>query len=197
MTVGATYSFYGRLNNSRLDTTLFIKTDGKLLRFESLRLRFSSHITFKQVLELFNGKPPDSTQPTGVDAGDNKKLPVKGDKFLELLSNFQINHELGVARAWMPGRDTTIITTNNINLVGSIQLTPNWSINFGNIGYDFRSKQLTYPDVGIARDLHCWQLSFSFQPTRGTYAFHLGVKPGSFDFLKFPYNKGNYDSFGF
>ncbi|HZV71104.1 MAG TPA: putative LPS assembly protein LptD [Saprospiraceae bacterium] len=196
-TVNASYSFYGRINSSTLDTMTYLKTDHKLLRFENLRLRFSSHITFKQILELFNGKPPESTQPTGVDAGDNKKLPVKGDKFFELLSNFQINHELGIIRTWRSGRDSTSISTNSVNLVGSIQLTPNWSINFGNIGYDFKSKQLTYPDIGIARDLHCWQLSFSFQPTRGTYAFHLGVKPGSFDFLKFPYNRGNYDSFGF
>ncbi|MBC8172684.1 MAG: hypothetical protein H7X71_02160, partial [Chitinophagales bacterium] len=196
-TVNATYSFYGRINSSTLDSIPYITTNHKLLRFESLRLRFSSHITFQQILDLFNGKPADVNQPTGVDASGNKKLPTKGDKFLELLSNFQINHEMGIGRAWMPGRDTTIITTNSVNMVGNVQITPNWSVNFGNIGYDFRSKQLTYPDIGIARDLHCWQISFSFQPTRGTYAFHLGVKPGSFDFLKFPYNRGNYDSFGF
>ncbi|MFZ1676241.1 MAG: putative LPS assembly protein LptD [Saprospiraceae bacterium] len=196
-TVRATYSFYGRRNNSHLDTLTYWQTNHKLLRFENLTLRFSSHITFQQVLDLFNPKKDTETQTqTGPDTG-NKKLPKKGDKFFDLLSSFSINHELGISRFWMPGRDTTIITTNSVNMVGSMQITPNWSVNFGNIGYDFKSKQLTYPDIGLARDLHCWQLSFSFQPTRGTYSFHLGVKPGSFDFLKFPYNRGNQDSFGF
>jgi hypothetical protein len=81
-------------------------------------------------------------------------------------------------------------------MVGGMEVTPNWSIYFGNIGYDFISKQLTYPDIGISRDLHCWQMTFNWQPTRGTYAFNISVKPGTFDFLKVPYKRGNYDSSG-
>lgn len=197
VTVGATYSFYGKQDDIHLDTLTYLETDHTPLRFENMRLRFSSHITFKQILDLFNSKKDNSSEPTDPTTTGGKKLPVKGDKFFELLSNFQINHELGIIRVGLTGKDTTLISTNSVNMVGSIQITPNWSINFGNIGYDLKSKQLTYPDIGLARDLHCWQLSFSFQPTRGTYSFHLGVKPGSFDFLKFPYNRGNYDSFGF
>ncbi|MEP6648042.1 MAG: putative LPS assembly protein LptD, partial [Saprospiraceae bacterium] len=199
MTVTASYSFYGRIDNFHLNPIPYIDSDRKLLRFENLRLRFSSHITFKQILDLFNkGEAQPSAPRSGpAPVTPTNKLPVKGEKFLNLLSTFSVNHELGIARVWMPGRDSTIITTNSINMVGSMQITPNWSIQFGNIGYDFNSKQLTYPDIGLARDLHCWQMSFSFQPTRGTYSFHLGVKPGSFDFLKFPYNKGTQDSFGF
>jgi lipopolysaccharide assembly outer membrane protein LptD (OstA) len=82
-------------------------------------------------------------------------------------------------------------------MVGSIQLTPNWSVNVGNIGYDFQSDRITYPDIGLTRDLHCWQMGFSFQPDRNTFSFHIGVKPGSFDFLKFPYRRGRQDAFGF
>ena len=80
---------------------------------------------------------------------------------------------------------------------GRLQMTPNWGVRIGNIGYDFLSKTLTYPDIGLIRDLHCWELSFDFQPERNTYSFHLGVKPGSFDFLKWSTNRGNYDTFGF
>ncbi|MEO6133241.1 MAG: putative LPS assembly protein LptD [Saprospiraceae bacterium] len=199
LTVGATYSFYGRIDNFHLNPKPYIESDGKLLRFENLRLRLSSRITFKQILDLFNKQATESDHPQSGPSpvSNTKKLPVKGDKFFNLLSNFSINHEMGIARVWMQGRDTTFLTTNDINMVGSMQITPNWSIQVGNIGYDFQSKQLTYPDIGLARDLHCWQLSFNFQPTRGTYSFHLGVKPGSFDFLKFPYNRNNYDTFGF
>ena len=96
----------------------------------------------------------------------------------------------------MTGPDITRVTTNNINMVGGMEVTPNWSIYFGNIGYDFISKRLTYPDIGLSRDLHCWQMSFNWQPTRGTYAFNISVKPGTFDFLKVPYKRGNYDSTG-
>ena len=84
------------------------------------------------------------------------------------------------------------------NMRGTMKLSPKWSITVGNIGYDFRSNRLTYPDIGFRRDLHCWQMSFHWQPTRGTYSLTIGVKPGSLDFLKLPHqnNNQNADTFG-
>jgi hypothetical protein len=79
---------------------------------------------------------------------------------------------------------------------GSVHISPKWTINVGNIGYDFRSEQLTYPDFGFSRDLHCWFLNFSWQPQRGTYALQIGVKPGTLDFIKIPHNRNTQDTFG-
>ena len=146
---------------------------------------------------IFTKKEERDVRGSERPPGQPPALPTGKDKFFDLISGFSINHELGIMRFGMPGSDTTIVSTNSINMVGSMKLTPNWSIRFGNIGYDFRSKQLTYPDIGLARDLHCWEMSFNFQPTRGTYSFHIGVKPGSFDFLKFPYRRSNQDALGF
>lgn len=190
ISIGAAYSFYGLKDNGTLDSMLYIQSSNKLLRFDNLRLRFSTRITFNDIKKLIEGKPvegPNANQPRKVDTRD---------KFEDLLSGFSISHEFGVVRMGMVGSDTTVVTTNNINMVGGMRVTPNWSIYFGNIGYDFISKQITYPDLGISRDLHCWQLSFNWQPTRGTYAFNISVKPGTFDFLKLPYKRGNYDSSG-
>jgi len=190
ISIGAAYSFYGLNDNGSLDSMLYLESSNKLLRFDNLRLRFSTRITFNDIKKLIEGKPvegPNVNQPRTVDTRD---------KFEDLLSGFSISHEFGVVRMGMVGTDMTVVTTNNINMVGGMEITPNWSIYFGNIGYDFISKQITYPDLGIARDLHCWQLSFNWQPTRGTYAFNISVKPGTFDFLKVPYKRGNYDSSG-
>ena len=103
-----------------------------------------------------------------------------------------------MTRIGRPGKDETTINTNTINVRGTMRLTPKWKISIGNIGYDFRSSQLTYPDISFIRDLHCWDLRFSWQPQRGTYSLHIGVKPGSLDFLKFPHqrNNQNADTFG-
>src|SRR5690606_13400901 len=118
-------------------------------------------------------KPPAGGKGSAEPKTAPKSLPVRGDKFADLLGDFSISHELGLLRMGQPGQDTTLVTTHSVNMVGSMRLTPNWTIFFGNVGYDFRSKQLTYPDVGIARDLHCWQIAFNWQPTRGTYAFFI------------------------
>jgi hypothetical protein len=190
-TIGASYSFYGLNPDNTLNPELYVKSNNKLLRFDNLRLRFSTRITFNDVKKLFS---PESASASPEET--SKRMPDKRDKLEELLSGFSINHELGIVRMGMNGPDETRVTTNNINMVGSMRLTPNWSIYFGNIGYDFLSNQITYPDIGISRDLHCWQLSFNFQPTRGTYAFNINVKPGTFDFIKLPYKRGNYDTSG-
>jgi lipopolysaccharide assembly outer membrane protein LptD (OstA) len=91
-------------------------------------------------------------------------------------------------------RDTSFIATNSISMRGRLKLTKNWNINIGNIGYDFNSKSLTYPDIGFYRDLHCWEAGMDWQPQRGTYNFYIRVKPGTLDFLKLPYRKNNADA---
>ena len=60
-------------------------------------------------------------------------------------------------------------------------------------GYDFKNKGLTYPDIGFSRILHCWQMTFSYQPDRGTYSFNIFASQGTFNFLKLPYRKDIYD----
>lgn len=191
VTVGATYSFYALTPDNRLSTEFYSKQTNHLLRFDNMRLRFSTSLGFQDVMDIFTKKKSDIRKPGPKQPVEASKLPTSKDKFLDLLNRFSVNHEFQVNRFGMIGRDTTVIVAHTINMVGSMQLTPNWSVRFGNIGYDFQSKQLTYPDIGLARDLHCWEMSFNFQPTRGTYSFHIGVKPGSFDFLKFPHRRGN------
>ena len=197
VSVGASYSFYALREDGRLSDTFYLDSDSKLLRFDNLRLRFSTRVTFDDIMKWITGDPKASSSPAQSGPSESPKRVVPAaDRFEDLLGRFSISHELGIVQMGMPGKDETRVTTNSINMIGSMQVTPNWTIFFGNIGYDFISKQLTYPDIGISRDLHCWQMSFNWQPTRGTYAFNISVKPGTFDFLKVPYKRGNYDSTG-
>jgi hypothetical protein len=191
VTVGATYSVYAIDQNRQLIDVSYLKSDGHLLRFDNLRLRFSTRLSYQDIKSIFN--PSRSTVSENNTNRPSGPINVQ-DEFLNLLTNFTISHDLFVVRTGRIGKDTTMITTNTVNLVGSMRVTANWSVNFGNIGYDFRAKEITYPDIGLTRDLHCWQLSFSFQPDRNTYSFYIGVKPGTFDFLKYQKRRGNYDA---
>ena len=88
------------------------------------------------------------------------------------------------------------IQTNSIRGSSNlIPLTQNWSLNVGNIGYDFQSKRITYPTFSLTRDLHCWNLGFTWSPLRNTYQFYIGVRQAPLDALKLPYNKNNQDTF--
>jgi hypothetical protein len=176
-----------RINKSMWDV------NHKLARMTSFNLAFNTGCTVAQLRSLFNGETPKTgATVTKIDAASK-------DELLSWFDKFNISHRISFQRVLIPtgygkSRDTIKIGSNSIDLNGDIQLTSKWRINLTHIGYDFQSKQLTYPDLGITRDLHCWELHLSWQPTRGTYFFTINVKPGTLEFLKLPYRKTNYDT---
>ena len=122
--------------------------------------------------------------------------PVESESLFDAFKDFRVYHNFAFSlQADSSGNVQPKISANSINVQGNLQLTDNWSIRVGNIGYDFISKSLSYPDIGILRDLHCWEMSFNWQPVRGTYSFMIRVKGNSLNFIKIPYNKNNQDTF--
>ena len=177
---------------------LALQETGKLARVTNLGLALNTGFTVKQIRDLIEGKELNTT--SGPPPAANKRNSVANtDDLLSLFDNFRVSHRISVARQLIPtgfgtSRDTLVIGTNNISVAGSIQLNSKWSLDLGNISYDFPSKRLVYPDIGFTRDLHCWSLSFRWQPDRGTYSFFIGVKPGTLEFLKVPYRKDYFDT---
>ena len=124
--------------------------------------------------------------------------PSEPQDFLSLFENFSISHNLVMSLDRIDGKDTLQFTTNTLAMRGNIQLTDKWRIRVGNFGYDFTQKRVTYPDFGISRNLHCWSLSFNWQPVRNTYSLTIQVNPGSpLDFIKIPYARNNQDGQNF
>ena len=136
-------------------------------------------------------------QVGGAIGTDEAEEDTKNDGLLDILGNFRINHTLSFNLNPLDSGsgDTLTIGVHTIDLRGTIQLTDNWRISVGRIGYDFKSKRLTYPDFSFYRDLHCWEMGMSWQPQRGTYSFFIRVKPSSLDFLEIPYKKNRVDGF--
>ena len=127
-----------------------------------------------------------------------KKKATSPDDFAGWFNNFSFSHYISYERQYVSGtnRDTFLIGQHNLSVRGNIPISSKWSVNISNISYDFKAGQFVYPDLGITRDLHCWQMQLSWQPTRGTYSFTIQAKPGTFQFLKVPYRQNNYDSTG-
>ncbi len=167
---------YGRTINK-----LYYKSKGKLLRFVNTNFSFNSAISLKQIWEI---------QEDRQNAGGPQSVSVPQ----ELLQNIFIRHTLNIGIYPLQQGDTIAIVNHNLDLNGSLPITKNWRIDVGNIGWDFKAKRLTYPDIGFYRDLHCWEMGMNWQPERGTYAFFLRVKPSSLDFLNIPYRKGFQDA---
>ncbi len=154
------------------------------LRFDYATFTLSTRSTLKNIYTKYFSS--SSTQK------NNKKKEQDKLTLFKLVETFTLTHDLVYSIRKSTVETRKDITRNTLTIRGNIPLTDNWAINVNNIGYNFITKDFTYPDVGISRNLHCWQMRFNWQPQRGTYSFFLGVKPGTMlDFIKVPYNRTN------
>jgi hypothetical protein len=92
-----------------------------------------------------------------------------------------------------PNRLATV--TNTLNFSGDFSLTPKWKIQY-NSGYDFKLNKLSFTSFSIYRDLHCWDLNFSwvpFGPYR-SYSVDLKVRASILQDLKLSRRRDYYSN---
>jgi LptD protein len=93
-------------------------------------------------------------------------------------------------------------TTQTAQFNGDLSLTPKWKINFSS-GWDFVYKGVTLTNVGIMRELHCWDMSFNWTPIAGNnlrssnYMFTLQPRSSLLRDLKLSRRRLYYDRGGF
>ena len=77
-------------------------------------------------------------------------------------------------------------TIQSITLSGNVSLTKNWKV-AASTGYDFVNKGMSYTTVDIYRDLHCWEMRFSWVPF-GYYRswfFQINIKADALHDVKY------------
>lgn len=168
-----------------------LRENNRLVRLTRFGVNLNTRFTLSQIRDAFSKKSGDQ-----VATGTTQS--VKSDQFIDWFDQFSVGHYFDVESTrktigYNQYKDTLVVRGHNLNVSGSIPLNSKWSIDLRNISYDFVSKSLVYPDLALSRDLHCWQLSLSWQPERGSYLFNINVKPGTLEFLKIPYRKTPFD----
>jgi hypothetical protein len=189
----ATFDPYAIDSFGRRLQTLSVKSDKKLLRFVNFTASINTSLSVGQIMDLLKGKV-EETGATNNSSNNTAKKPegIQELSFGTLLRSFSLVHSFSYALTdfgQANGGLKSQINNNTISTRGDLPISKKWRISVGNIGYDFISKRLTYPDLTFYRDLHCWEMGVSTQPDRGTYSFFLRVKPGTLDFIKVPYNR--------
>ena len=88
----------------------------------------------------------------------------------------------------------TLIQTLGFN--GQVSLTQNWKVSVMS-GWDFTNNQLSYTSVQLNRNLHCWEMSFSWIPLgpRKSWFFTLRLKAALLKDLKLTKRKDFRDSY--
>ncbi len=124
------------------------------------------------------------------DEDGERELP----SFFEMFDQFSVSHVIEYRVDADDDELNSDIRTNSLRFSGRIQLTDNWNVNIGNFSYDFVSKRFVYPSIGFARNLHCWNMRFDWQPARGTFNFVIAVNSSQLgNFLKYNYGRNQFD----
>lgn len=199
----ASYQFY--TNEGGAFTTTTIWEDRKRpFEFQNFNLTLNTSLSVNDLLDIFGlgteeASSSSSTRSSGSQGGASPQRQEQS--FGETLGAFKVRHTMAIrGQNQYDGTDTLFFTAHNVVLSGTFDLTPKWSVNVQNIQYDFVRKGFVYPAFTLSRDLHCWNMNFTWAPQRDVYTFFIGVKSSTLSFLKYNYGQQNTDvlsGFGF
>ena len=85
------------------------------------------------------------------------------------------NLTLGYNLAYSKQVTNTTNITQAMNVSGDLSISEKWKVNF-NTGYNFDSKEITQTMIGIARDLHCWQMNVNWVPFGRFTSYNIDIR---------------------
>jgi LptD protein len=172
VTGGADFDFYSadtnRNNYNTRSKYLEYAINKKPLRFNGTSMQIST-----------NYGSAKKTSVTKKDTTHNQINKVESEYLNNSVSwTININANFALRNTYIKtSKKDTLTFTGDVNFNGDIGLTENWKLNYRS-GYSFTSKGITGSEIGITRNLHCWEMSFAIIPfgfARG-YVFSLHPK---------------------
>jgi lipopolysaccharide assembly outer membrane protein LptD (OstA) len=174
---------------TRSDKNIFLLDKGKMPRLKSL----SGSTGFSLSNKDFTGKSGEDDDEDSEEnlEFDSANLDLINDNFDDSIDDDRTSKEFDsqesgkIAIPWQVSlnlnysynKSTLSEATERIDLSmnSSINLSKNWKVRW-TLRYDWENKQITNQNFDITRDLHCWEMSFSWQPTFNFYRFQINVK---------------------
>ncbi len=179
----------------------FMLSKGKLGRITSTGWTFgytfqSSQSAGGAMNDINNSQVPVDNPNAGffsdptMDAAVRRQLMTSQYYDFNIPWNFGFNYGLDYKK---PAYETIITQTLGFN--GSVTLTEKWGITFSG-SYNFESKKVDYATFNLTRDLHCWQMNFTWIPLgfRQSWSFNIGVKSAMLKDLKYDKHNSYFDN---
>lgn len=154
--------------------------NGRLARFKNASITLSGSIKPTKTNSTFD------FLDTGLDYFPYPDIAYSD---FDIPWNLGLNYKFNIENSY--DRETHQFNkeiSQTLQLDGNLTLTKNWMIS-GNTTYDFSKHKFSYAQFTINRDLHCWEMTFTFIPfgTLKSYAFRINIKSSVFKGLE--YNK--------
>lgn len=104
--------------------------------------------------------------------------------------SLNVSYSLSIPRKYYYDYNNELDSVSNnviqtISASGKVSLTKNWNIGFST-GWDFQDKGISYTTLNVYRDLHCWDMSFTWVPfgDRQRWEFTLKIKASMLSDIK-------------
>ena len=92
-------------------------------------------------------------------------------------ADFSIPWNIQISYTFSQSQDnpSNITRSSSATFSGSFNLTPKWQISSSGF-YNFVTKEKDITNVDVSRDLHCWQMKFTWYPMGTLSGFRLEIK---------------------
>lgn len=188
-----------------------IVENGRLFHKQNSSWTFSMSYTFNQNdLDKLRGKKGTKELRDDLNNQARQSDLFDQDELNEIMGNpnayvdwttpwslsvsYNLTYTTSVAYAAFMGIATNT-HVHTIGLNGDISLTPNWKFTFST-GWDFVKNQITYTNLSVYRNLHCWEMRLNWIPI-GSYKswnFTINVKAQALKDLKLTRKKDYRDN---
>jgi len=157
-----------RLDNTRWNLSLNYKIGDATFNKKKEKEEIQNDITQEEMIEIENN--PDAYVDWNIPWSLNIRYSFAYTNRIDYINFIRL-----------PEKD--IIQTLGVS--GQLNITPKWKFTF-NTGWDFTNNALSYTSINIYRDLHCWEMRFSWVPLgpRQSWNFSINVKASILQDLK-------------
>ena len=170
------FSPYSRDTAGNIINSFLYKETKKIARLTNGNV----NLGFALSPETFKKKKKEKT---GISKKSDKEPVSEYD--IPWTANF--TYVMSMSKTWssFSNRDSAVYT-QSAGVGGSVSFTKNWRVGF-NVNYDITSKDFSYSNLEIYRNLHCWEMRLSWIPygPRQSYNFGINVKSSVLQDLKY------------
>ncbi|MGA0556409.1 putative LPS assembly protein LptD [Larkinella sp. VNQ87] len=131
--------------------------------------------------------PNPNTANTPADAAELRNINKNPDEYVDFNIPWSVNLSYTFSLTKFTPIESQIIQT--LQVTGDLSLTPKWKISL-QTGFDFSAGAPSLTTITVHRDLHCWDMNFSYTPFSGNrfrsnfYSFDLRVRSSILQDLK-------------
>ena len=132
------------------------------------------------------GQSNQAQQNTGAALRDEYGYPI-----FDVPWSLNVSYSLNYYKAAF-----TPNITQTLSFSGNVSLTKKMSMTYTS-GYDFTGKVITMTQIGITRDLHCWEMNLNWVPNGSMkmWNFTIRVKASVLGDLKYERRKDFHDNY--